>query len=38
MVAAIQEVKAKAPLTADLSKLRSKEDVQREGSRTARHR
>ena len=32
-VAAIQEVKAKAPLTAYLSKLRSKEDVQREGSR-----
>src|SRR5262245_55422544 len=32
-IAAIQEVKAKAPLSAYLSKLRSKEDVQREGSR-----
>src|SRR5262249_19168488 len=32
-VAAIQEVKAKAPLSTYLSKLRSKEDVQREGSR-----
>jgi 3',5'-cyclic AMP phosphodiesterase CpdA len=32
-VAAIHDVKAKAPLAAYLSKLRSKEDVQREGSR-----